>query len=377
MIYLDNAATTKVDNIAIEKMVEIMSEDFGNPSALYNFGLKAEKIINESRKQIAKVLNVSDKEIYFTSSGTEGNNIAINGVISFNKLNKYITTEIEHSSVYNYYKDIVNDNVIFLKTDKYGYIDLSELEKNIDVNTKLVSIMHVNNELGTIQDLEAIGSIIKNKNSNTIFHVDGIQGFCKIPVDINKCKIDIYTISGHKINGPKGIGAIYIREGIKLKPLIIGGGQEKGISPGTENTPGIGALGIMAETKGREIQENFEYVNKLKEYLLNKLKGINDLIVNSPMDNASPYILSVSIKNIRGEVLLHFLEMDEIYISVGAACGKNKVSRVVKSLNLPKGYEDGTIRISFSKYTTKEELDILYDKMKIYINEIRNIIRRN
>lgn len=376
MIYLDNAATTRVDDIAIEKMVNAMKEDFGNPSALYDFGLKSEKMMDNARKQLANILKVNKKEVYFTSSGTEGNNIAIVGSFTNNLDEEFITSPTEHSSVYNVYKEN-HKKIIFTKMDKKGYIDIDDLEKRINENTRMVSIMHVNNELGVVQDIERIGNIIKGKNRNTLFHVDGIQGFCKVPIDINKSKVDIYTISGHKIHGPKGIGAIFIKDGINLRPLIIGGGQENKISPGTENVPGIVALGEMAEKTYIDIEENFKRVLNWKKYLIDKLKNIDDAIINSTLENSSPYIINVSFKDIRAEVLLHYLEMDKIYISTGSACGKGKVSRVVEILNLPKGYEDGTIRISFSKYTTIEELDIFYEKLIKYIEEIRSITRRN
>lgn len=378
MIYLDNAATTKVDDIAIEKMVDIMKNNFGNPSALYDFGQKAEIFLNNARKQVADALNVKDKEIYFTSSGTEGNNIAILGSSTGNKLEEFITVSTEHSSVYKVYKEeMKGKKIIILNVDKNGFIDLDELGNAINENTRMVSIMHVNNELGTVQNLEEIGNIIKSKNRNTIFHVDGIQGFCKVPINIKKCKIDVYTISGHKIHGPKGVGAIYIRDGINLKPILIGGGQERNMSSGTENMPGIVALGEMAEIVNKDIEENFQKIYDLKKYLMDKLNSVEDIIINSTLENSSPYILNISIKDIRAEVLLHYLEMEKIYISTGSACGKNKRSRIVDAINLPKGYEDGTIRISFSKNSTLEDVDIFYKYLVKYIEEIRSITRRN
>ncbi len=378
MIYLDNAATTKVDEIAIEKMVDIMRNNFGNPSALYDFGQKAEKYLNHARKQVADALNVKEKEIYFTSSGTEGNNIAILGSSTGNILEEFITVITEHSSVFKVYKEeMKGKKVIFLKVDKNGFLDLVDLENAINENTRMVSIMHVNNELGTVQNLEEIGKIIKAKNKNTIFHVDGIQGFCKVPINIKKCKIDIYTISGHKIHGPKGVGAIYIKEGINLKPILIGGGQEKNISSGTENMPGIVALGEMAEIISKNMEESFKKIYDLKKILMEKINSIEDIIVNSTLGNSSPYILNISIKDIRAEVLLHYLEMEEIYISTGSACGKNKRSRIVDAIDLPKGYEDGTIRISFSKNSTLEDVNIFYKYLVKYIEEIRSITRRN
>ena len=376
MIYLDNAATTKVDDIAIEKMFNTMKEEFGNPSALYDFGLKSEKNLNYARKQVAKAFGVKESEIYFTSGGTEGNNTGIFGSITGNKNEEFITMPIEHSSVHKVYDEIKDRKVHFLKVDRHGYLDLKDLESKVNENTRLVSIMHVNNEIGTVQNLEEIGKIVKSKNKNAILHVDGIQGFGKIPFNVKKAKVDIYTISAHKIHGPKGVGAMYIKEGVNIKPILIGGGQEKNISPGTENMPGIVALGEVAEIALENIENNFNKVYDLKKYLMGKISNIEDVVVNSTLENSSPYILNVSFKDIRGEVLLHYLEGDEIYISTGSACGKSKKSRVMEAINLPDGYENGTIRISFSKYSTKEEVDIFYEKLVKYIDEIRSITRR-
>ncbi|WP_099203417.1 cysteine desulfurase family protein [Miniphocaeibacter massiliensis] len=377
MIYLDNAATTKVDDVAIEKMIKVMKEEFGNPSALYDFGLQSEKNLNYARKQVANALGVKENEIYFTSGGTEGNNTAILGSLTGNKNEEFLTMPIEHSSVHKVYENIKDRKVQSLKVDKLGFLDLEDLKNKINENTRLVSVMHVNNEIGTIQNIEEIGNIIKSKNKNTLFHVDGIPGFCKVPLNVKKAKIDFYTMSAHKIHGPKGVGAIYVKEGVNLKPILIGGGQEKGISPGTENMPGIVAFGEVAEIAVKGLEENYKKAYELKRYLMEELSKISDSLINSTLENSSPYIINASFKDVRGEVLLHFLEGDKIYVSTGSACGKSKKSRVMEAIHLPDGYENGTIRISFSKYTTKEEVTIFIEKLTKYIEEIRSITRRD
>lgn len=377
MIYLDNAATTKVDDGAIEKMIQCMKMDYGNPSSLYDFGLRAEKLIDIARIQIAKALNVDREEIYFTSCGTESNNIAIHGSVTGNSKEEFITTVIEHPAVFNPFKKISeNRKVHFIPVDKNGFIEVDELIDKVNENTRLVSVMHVNNELGSIQPLSEIGRRIKEKNPNTIFHVDGIQGFGKIYIEPKKANIDIYTISGHKIHAPKGIGSIYINKDIKISPIIQGGGQEFNISPGTENVPGIVAIGYMAEKMLKSIDENYEKIFELKKYTLERLSEIEDSHINSTLENSSPYIVNICFEDIKSEILLHYLEGDEIYISTGSACSKNKLSRIIDEIGLSNKYSDGCIRISFSDESNKEEIDIFIDRLKYYIEEIRSITRR-
>ncbi|NMB09691.1 MAG: cysteine desulfurase [Tissierellia bacterium] len=377
MIYLDNAATTKVDDEAIEKMIQCMKMDYANPSSLYDFGLRAEKLIDKARIQIARALNVDREEIYFTSCGTESNNIAIQGSLTGNVNEEFITTVIEHPAVFNPLKKISeNRTVYFIPVDKNGFISVDNLIDRVNENTRLVSVMHVNNELGSIQAISEIGRRIKEKNPNTIFHVDGIQGFGKIYIEPKKANVDIYTMSGHKIHAPKGIGCMYINKDVKINPIIQGGGQEFNISPGTENVPGIVAMGHMAEKMVESIDENFEKIFELKKYTLNRLAEIEDIHINSILENSSPYIINVCFEDIKSEILLHYLEGDEIYISTGSACSKNKLSRIIDEIGISNKYSDGCIRISFSDESNKEEVDIFIERLKYYIDEIRSITRR-
>lgn len=374
MIYFDNASTTRVRQEAVDRMVKAMREDFANPSALHSFGHRVEKEVETARQKVANALGVSTNEIYFTSCGTEGNNIAI---ATFDgSLGEFITTELEHSSVKRAYENHNIKNLKILSVDKHGMISLDELRDSINENTKLVSIMHVNNEIGIINDIESIGKIIKEKNPNTLFHVDGIQGFGKVPIDLKRSMVDMYTISGHKFHAPKGIGAIYIKDGVNLKPVLYGGGQEKGMSSGTENVPGILALGEMAEIMSENLEKNYENVSEVKNYLIEKLETLGDIIINSKGEHHSPYILNVSLKDVRGEVLLHYLESKKIYVSTGSACNKNNVSPIIQAIKVPKEYGLGTVRISFSDESTVEEAKEFFVEFENAVNDIRSIVGR-
>ncbi len=377
MIYLDNAATTKVDPEAVEIMSKIFLEDYGNPSSLYDFGFTAEKYIEKSRSAIADILGVDHSEIYFTSCGTESNNIAILSQVSGSKNQEYITDTIEHSSVEQVFRKIEQKHPVhYIKVNKKGYVSVSDIIEKVNENTKLVSIMAVNNELGSLQPIEEIGAAIKEKNCNTIFHVDGIQCFGKIPIDIKKAKIDLFSISAHKIHGPKGVGALFARKGVPLRPIILGGGQENNISSGTENVAGIAAFEITAVKAHKDIHKNFEQVKELKAFLLEELKKIEDIQINSRIEKASPYITNICFRDIKSEVLIHYLEQEKIYISSGSACKKDRKSRVLAGIQIPKEYEEGCIRISFSKETTKKEIEIFLDKLNEAVEDIRTIIRR-
>lgn len=374
MIYFDNASTTRVRQEAVDIMVKAMKEDFANPSALHSFGHRVEKQIENSRSKVAKALGVKDKEVYFTSCGTEGNNIAIGSFRG--SLGEFITTQIEHSSVKKTYENNNIKNLKILSVDDCGKINLEELKNCITDETKMVSIMHVNNEIGVINDLYKIGKIIKEKNKNCLFHVDGIQGFTKVKLDLKKALIDIYTISGHKFHVPKGIGAMYIKEGVNLRPVIYGGGQERGISSGTENVPGILALGEMCEIMKNKLDENYNKVFEIKNFLIDNIKTLGDVKINSEGDDYSPYILNVSLKDVKGEVLIHYLESKHIYISTGSACNKNNVSSVIGAIGIPKEYGVGTVRISLSDESSMDEAIRFFKEFELAVTDIRSIIRR-
>lgn len=370
MIYLDNGATTPVHDRVKEVLIENMDKYFGNPSSLHKLGIEAEKSIKNSRKIIAQYMNVQEKSIVFTSGGSEANNHAIKGVAStFIKRGKHIiTTAIEHASVYNPFKQLEEEGfeIDFLKVDSEGFIDLEDLSGKIRKDTILVSIMHVNNEIGSIQNLEKIGKIIKSKNESTIFHTDAVASFGKLPLEPKKWNVDLLSVSGHKVYCPKGIGLLYIKEGLKITSLIHGGSQESGRRAGTENTSGICAFGeavsILAK---RNINEDFKNTSELKKYTIEKVsEKIKDFTINgfSEGDEASfsPYVLNLGFKNVKGEVLLHYLEGMEIYVSTTSACSSKeskKGSRILEALNVSRDYIDGSIRVTFSHYTTKEEID--------------------
>ena len=384
MIYLDNCSTTKPRKEVIDIMMEALNDDFGNPSSLHRLGINSEKKIKNARDNIASFLNVDSKEIYFTSGGTESNNIAIQSIIrKFTKKGKHIiTTKIEHSSILNimkYYESLGFD-VTYLNTNEYGYIDLDEFKNALRDDTILVSIIHVNNEVGAIQNIKAIKDIINNSISKPILHLDGIQSFGKIDFSLKELDVDSYSFSGHKVYGPKGIGGLYIHNRLKLAPITFGGGQESGLRSGTENVPGIIGLGEAVRILSLKAKEERERVQELKVYMAEKiLKEIEDIRINTTLDStSSPYILSVSFRDTRGEVLLHYLEDKDIYVSTSSACSSKNTekSHVLKALKCSDKEIEGTIRFCFSYEIKKDDIDYTVDVLKVSIEEIRSIIRR-
>lgn len=376
MIYLDNAATTVVRDEVIDIMVKYLKESFGNPSSLYDFGYSVSRDINSCREVIAKYINAKSEEIFFNSCATEGNNTAIFGSISSAKGKNIVSTDIEHSSVYNVFKSLKEKKEIrTLKLDDRGYIDIQSVKNLVDENTEIVSIAYVHNELGVIQDVEGIGKAIKEKNKKCIFHVDSAQAFGKVNIDVRKSKIDILTLSGHKIHAQKGIGAIFVNKNINLRPFVLGGGQEKGFRSGTENVAGIMGLKVATEFMYENLEKRKEYLHHLRELLIGGISEIENhkFLTN---ENGVPNIVTVAFENIRSEVLLHFLESEKIYISTGSACSKGKKSRTFDGIKLQDKYSDGVVRISMSEFNTEEEIKIFIEKLKKYIDEIRMIMRR-
>lgn len=362
-IYLDNASTTKPSADVIDAVCSSMNKFYANASSLHRLGLECDRKLTECREEIAQTINCSRDEIYFTSGGSEGNNLILKGLLK--KDLHIITTNFEHSSVKNTVK-FLEDNgakVTYLSVDSNGFINIEDLKSSITKDTALVSIMHVNNEVGTIQDLQEIGKTIKDLSSRAKFHVDAVQGYGKLPVDVKTMKIDLLTVSGHKINGPKGIGFCYLGKGITPIPNIIGGSQEKGLRAGTENLPAIIGLTVAAKDKLKNLKENYKKVEELKSYMIEKLKCIDNVKINSPIaEGFSPYILNVSFSKVRGEVLLHFLSEENIFVSTGSACtSKSKGgvvgSHVLEAMCLTKSDIEGAIRFSFSPDNTKEEID--------------------
>lgn len=385
-VYLDNCATTRPRKEVVEEMNYMLYEVYGNPSSLHRKGFEAEKKVKNARNIISTFLGVRDNEIYFTSSGTESNNIAIQGIVG--KLSKrgnhIITTKIEHPSVSNIFKCYETNgyDVTYLDVDEWGYIDLNQLEESLSNRTILVAVMLVNNEVGTIQFINKIREIISKKNKITKLHVDGVQAFGKISLDLKSIQCDTFSFSGHKIHGPKGIGGLYVKKGLILTPIVFGGNQEFGLRSGTENTPGIIGFGKAVEIISNNYRQENKNILELKNYFTSRLKNeIDDIKINSHLDNKSvPHILNVSFFNIKGEVLLHYLEEHGIYVSTGSACSSNNKSKgkskTLEAIGLLDNEIEGAIRFSFSFSNTKEQIDYTIDKLKISVNEIRKITMR-
>lgn len=383
-VYLDNGATTRPRDEVIDKINYMLKECYGNPSSIHRMGFYAEKEVEKARKVIANYLRVCEDEIFFTSGGTESNNLAVQGIIDrYSRYgNHIITTRIEHSSIMNifeYYED-KGYEVTYLDVDNKGFIDLDELDSSIDDNTILVSIMLVNNEIGTIQPISQVNDILKKKKSKAKLHVDGIQAFGKVDVDLKRWDIDTFSFSGHKVYGPKGIGGLYVKKGVLLSPLVYGGNQEKGLRSGTENTPGIVGLGKAVEILNNNQESERKKVSEVRKYFIEQVsKNIEDIRINSPInERVSPYIVSISFLGIRGEVLVHYLEDNGVYVSTSAACSSHKKgkSHVLKSIGLNDEEIEGTIRFSFSYENNKEQIDYAVKKLKESVDEIRQIIMR-
>ncbi|KAB3534475.1 cysteine desulfurase [Alkaliphilus pronyensis] len=382
--YLDNAATTKVKPEAMKAIELAMTEMYGNPSSLHRKGLEVEKKIKEARVIIAKALGCKEQEIYFTSGGTEANNIAIRGIAEANcRSGKHIiTSKIEHPSVLNtfHYLETKGFRVTYLDVDANGFISLKQIEDSIGDETILVSIMHVNNETGAIQPIKEICQLIKKRNNNTLFHVDAVQSFGKIPFKAHSLQVDSISISGHKIHGPKGIGGLYVNKGAKINPITTGGKHELGLRPGTENTPGIFGFGEAVKLIFKDQNKYINSITELKSYFYNLLSSeIEDLVFNSGNDNGfAPNILNVSFLGVKSEVLLHSLEVDDVFVSSGSACSSKKkgFSHVLTAMGLKENIIDSAIRVSFSDINTKEELDYATERIKHHVGHLRKIMKR-
>lgn len=375
-VYLDNAATTMPYDEVINTVAFNMKNNFANPSAKHLLGIKAERLLNESREKIAYTLNCSRDEIIFTSGGSESNNLAIKGFIKPGC--HMITSAIEHSSVLKTFKELEDEGVriSYIDVGTKGRLNLHELESSINKDTVLISIMHVNNEIGTIQDLEAIGALIKKKSQRAKFHVDAVQSYGKFNIDVQRCNIDLLSISAHKFHGPRGIGAIYIKKALCPKALITGGGQEKGYRSGTENVAGALGMAVASEIMYENIMENYNKVNNIKAYFIDKLKEFDGLSINSPLEeDISSYILNVSFNGVRGEVLLHLLEEKGIYVSTGSACSSKskKQGSILKAIGLSDKDIEGTLRFSFNEKNTKEEIDYVIENLKEALNFLRRV----
>lgn len=381
-IYLDNSATTKVYPEVAELMCKTMLADYGNPSAKHIMGVEAEKFYRESREEIAETLKVKAKEILFTSGGTESDNMAlIGGCFAKMRQGKHIiSSAIEHPAVYKALEFLEGHGfeISILAVDEKGHISLNELEKTIRDDTVMVSIMTVNNEMGAVEDIHAIGELIKKKNPNCLFHTDAIQAYGKMLLHTKKDFVDLLSVSGHKLHGPKGIGFLFIDEKVKINPILFGGGQQGGLRSGTLNIPGIAGMGLAAKMVYQNFPEKMEKLYELKDYFIEELEKLPEVKVNSEKGKASaPQIVSASFYGIKAEVLLHALEEKGIYVSSGSACSSNHpgISGTLKAIGLTDKELDSTLRFSFSFLTEKHELRDTIDALKELLPMLRKFYK--
>ena len=381
--YLDNSATTRCYEEVRDIVVKTMMEDYGNPSSMHLKGVEAEKYVKEAAREIARTLKVQEKEIYFTSGGTESDNWALIGTAMANqrKGKHIITTVFEHAAISApaAWLEDQGFEVTRVPVDSRGNLSMEELAAAIREDTILVSAMYVNNELGAVLPVEEIGALIKEKNPDTLFHADAIQAYGKYRIFPKKMKIDLLSVSSHKIHGPKGAGFLYIGEKVKIHPLILGGGQQKGMRSGTDNVPGIAGMGEAARIIYEHLEENTSRMRKLKEYFRGELEKIDNVEINGPVaGEGAPHILNASFLGVRSEVLLHALEDQGIYVSAGSACSSHKRtgSPSLGAIGLSPERKESAVRFSFSVFTTKEELDYTLETLKSLLPMLRRYARR-
>ncbi len=382
-VYLDNSATTRCGERAKEIMGRALTADYGNPSSLHNMGKAAEDYIRDARKKIAKTLKVEEKELVFTSGGTESNNMALIGTALANQRRgrHIVTTAVEHASVWaaaDYLAEL-GFAITYLPVDADGLISLDELRDAVRDDTILVSVMMVNNEIGAREPIEEAARVIHEKNPDVLFHVDAIQAYGKYRIYPKKAGIDLLSVSGHKIHGPKGVGFLYIRDRVKVKPLLYGGGHQKGMRSGTENVPGVAALGEACAEAYEDFEDKIARLYAVKRRFVEGVTRIEGVTVNGKTGaDSAPQIVSISIEGVRAEVMLHSLEEHGIYVSAGSACSSNKPapSRTLLAIGLPKHLAESTIRVSFSVHTTEEEADYAVEKFAEIIPFRRKFTRK-
>ncbi len=382
-VYLDNSATTRSFDEVVALMNRIMCEDYGNPSSLHRKGVQAENHVRYAKSVIAGNLKVNEKEIFFTSGGTEADNLAIIGAAraACRSGRHLITTQIEHPAVLQTMKYLESEDfrVTYLPVDEKGCIRLEDLERAITGETILVSIMHTNNEVGSLQPIAQAGALIKKMNPRILFHVDAVQGYGKFKIHPKKLKIDMMSVSGHKIHGPKGVGFLYVDEKVKIKPILFGGGQQSGIRSGTENVPGIAGMAKAVELIYNDLDGEVEKLYHLKKAFVEGLQKLDGIVVNGWADEqGAPHIVSVSVSGVRSEVLLHALEDKGIYVSAGSACSAKKPqpSATLQAMGVKKELLESTIRFSFSVFTTMEEIQYTLQAMYDIIPLLRKYTRK-
>lgn len=379
MIYFDNSATTKPYEEVIDSFVKVSTEYFGNPSSLHNIGGKAEQLLTQARSQVARLLNVKNSEIYFTSGGTEGNNLAIKGAaLTYRGRGRHIiTTSIEHPSVSEAINQLeqLGFNVTYVPVDLNGRVNAKEVEKAIRSDTILVSVMHINNEVGTVQPIKEIGMMLK-KYPKILFHVDHVQGAGKVPLNIYECGIDLCTISGHKFHGLKGTGALFIRDGVRISPLLSGGNQELNIRSGTENVAGMVAMAKALRLTLQKRETGIHQMEAIKDTLRKELEKIDGVKVHTPKEGSAPHILNFSVRRFKAEVFVHALEEQDIYVSTTSACSSKKKSpsKTLIAMGVPEEEADSAIRISLSYENTMEEALYAADKIRQTIKQLGEVM---
>ena len=381
--YLDNSATTRCYEEVKDAVVRCMMEDYGNPSSMHRKGVEAEMLLRQASETLAKTMKVSPGEIYYTSGGTESNNWALQGIAEAGKRrgNHIITTQIEHAAISAPLAALEERGfrITKLPVDERGLIRPEELEAAICDETLLVSIMFVNNEMGAVQPIREIGELIKKKNPRTYFHVDAIQAYGKLEIRPRSMKIDLLSVSAHKVHGPKGIGMLYIRDGVKIRPMILGGGQQNAMRSGTDNVPGAVGFAAAAEKMHRELKENAAHMEELKDRLISGLEALEDVEVHSFRGSKSaPHIVNASFLGVRSEVLLHTLEDRGIYVSAGSACSSHKraASATLTAIGCTKQEMESAVRFSFCEETTEEEIDYTLNTLREVLPMLRRFVRR-
>lgn len=382
-IYLDNSATTRCFPEVAALMNEIFLEDYGNPSSMHHKGVTAERRLAEAKKTLAGILKVREKNLYFTSCGTESDNLAIiGGALAAQRRGKHlITTPIEHPAVLESMKYLESQGfeITKLPVDRNGLVTPEQVAAAVRPDTVLVSIMHTNNEIGAVEPVEEIGAAIKAVNPQTLFHVDAVQGFGKARILPKRMQIDLLAASGHKIHGPKGIGLLYVADGVRLEPLLHGGGQQGGMRSGTENVPGIAGMALAAKMLCDSLDEDRAKLSAMKSCLMERLAQIPDVEFNGPTDETSaPHILSVRVRGVRAEVLLHALEDRGIYVSSGSACSSNhpRPSETLTAIGTPAQEMDNSIRMSLSVMNTMDEMEQAAQAVAELVPFLRKFVRR-
>ncbi len=381
-VYLDNSATAKCYDEVAELVCRVMCEDYGNPSSMHHKGVEAEQYVRYAKETLARLMKVNEKEILFTSGGTESDNIALIGTaMAHHRRGRHlITTRMEHPAVLQTmaYLERQGFDVTYLSVDREGRIRLQELERAIRKDTILVSIMHVNNEIGSVQPIAEAGELIKRCNPQTLFHVDAVQGFGKFRIYPSRMNVDLLSVSAHKIHGPKGVGFLYIRAGARVNPIIYGGGQQKGMRSGTENVPGIAGLAKAADLVYENLDQDVDRMYELRQKLIDGVSRIEDVRVNGcPGREGAPHIVSLSVRGVRSEVLLHALEEKEIYVSAGSACSSNKpqISDTLKAIGVERDLLGSTIRFSLSVFTTAAEIEYTIQALEEMVPMLRKYSR--